>query len=151
MRTAHARGPEPTPVAIALIRRGRAFLIRKRPPLPGSPMPGRWEFPGGKCEPGEAPETCARREILEEVGVPIRVVRLRRVVEHVYPHGHVRLHFFDAALDPEGAEPPAGGGFRWCDVRDLPALDFPEANDAIIRELEAESGDAFLSGPDVGP
>ena len=44
----------PTRVGIGLIGRGGSYLIRLRPP--GSAMAGYWEFPGGKCEPGESPE-----------------------------------------------------------------------------------------------
>ena len=57
-----------TRVGIGLIARDGRYLIRRRPPLPGSPMPGVWEFPGGKCEPGESPEQAAARETLEETG-----------------------------------------------------------------------------------
>ena len=43
----------PTLVAIGLIRRGDRYLIRRRPE--GTVYAGYWEFPGGKCEPGETP------------------------------------------------------------------------------------------------
>jgi 8-oxo-dGTP diphosphatase len=129
----------PTPVAIALIARDGRYLVRRRPPLPGSPMPGYWEFPGGKCEPGEAPEDCARREILEEAGLPIVVERLRRTIEHVYPHGHVLLHFFDCRPADPVAEPDPDGGFVWLPARDLLTLPFPGANEPILVELAGES------------
>lgn len=130
----------PIPVAIALISRDGRYLVRRRPPMPGSPMPGFWEFPGGKCEPGEPPEDCVRREILEEVGRPIIVDRLRRVIEHVYPHGHVLLHFFDGHLADPSAEPDPDAGFVWLAVRDLLPLPFPGANEPILAELAAEVG-----------
>lgn len=131
--------PVPVPVAIALISRGDRFLIRRRPPLPGSPMPGKWEFPGGKCEPGELPIACVMREILEEVGLPIVVDRLRRVIDHVYPHGHVRLHFYDCRLADLDAEPDPETGFCWVPCAELPGLEFPGANDPIIAELLTEA------------
>jgi 8-oxo-dGTP diphosphatase len=125
-------------VAIALIERDGRYLVRRRPELPGSPMPGYWEFPGGKCEPGEAPAECARREIAEEAGLEIVVDRLRRVVDHVYPHGHVLLHFFDCRPAAADAEPEPGAGFVWLPARDLLDLEFPGANAAILAELSAE-------------
>ncbi len=125
----------PTRVAIGLIGRSGRYLIRQRPPLPGSPMPGYWEFPGGKCEPGETPEQAARREILEEVGLAVEVVRLRRLIEHRYPHGFVALHFFDCRTADPTAEPDPGTGFRWVAAADLPGYQFPGANDAIVAEL----------------
>jgi 8-oxo-dGTP diphosphatase len=131
----------PTPVAIGVIERDGSYLIRRRPPLPGSPMPGYWEFPGGKCHAGELPEDGVRRECLEEVGLPVVVRRLRRRIEHAYPHGFVALHFFDCALSDPTAEPPREGGFRWVPARELPDYRFPGANDPIVAELVAEAGD----------
>lgn len=139
----------PIKVAIGVIGRAGRFLIRQRPPLPGSPMPGYWEFPGGKCEPGESPELTARRECLEEVGVPIEARSLRRVIVHRYPHGLVELYFFDCETEDPSAEPAPGSGFRWVEARDLPAYEFPGANDPIVAELvaEAEARDAGDPGP----
>jgi mutator protein MutT len=136
----------PVPVAIALIARGGRYLIRRRPPLPGSPMPGKWEFPGGKCHDGELPDDCVRREILEEVGLPIRVDRLRQVIEHVYPHGHVLLYFFDVSLADPTAEPDPTTGFVWAAADALPGRDFPGANAPIIAELVAEAAGAVVEG-----
>ena len=128
-----------TRVAIALISRGGAYLIRRRPPLPGSPMPGLWEFPGGKCEPGESPEQTAAREALEETGIAVRVGPRRRVLTHRYPHGLVELHYFDAVADDLDARPIADSGFRWVDALELPGLGFPEANGPILAELAAHA------------
>lgn len=55
-------------VAAALEREG-AYLLQKRPP--GKNMAGLWEFPGGKLETGETPETALRRELAEELGIAI--------------------------------------------------------------------------------
>lgn len=129
---------EPTRVGIGLIGRGGSFLIRQRPPLPGSPMPGYWEFPGGKCHDGESAEDCTRRECGEEVGMTVRVLRLRRVIRHVYPHGYVELHVFDCEPNPRDAEPAPESGFRWVPAPDLPHYTFPGANDAVVAELATE-------------
>ncbi|RUL86104.1 (deoxy)nucleoside triphosphate pyrophosphohydrolase [Tautonia sociabilis] len=128
-----------TRVGIGLIARGGRVLIRRRPPRPGSPMPGLWEFPGGKCEPGESPEAAAARECREETGLLVEIGRRRRVVTHRYPHGLVELHYFDARPADPGAEPEAGSGFIWAPVADLPNLSFPEANAPILAELASSS------------
>jgi mutator protein MutT len=127
-----------TRVGIALVRRGDSFLVRQRPDLPGSPMPGYWEFPGGKCEGDESPEQAARRECLEETGIAVDRCALRRTIRHTYPHGSVELNYFDCdPLDPL-AEPAAKTGFDWKRVEELRRLPFPEANDAILAELERD-------------
>ena len=130
--------PIPTYVGIGLIRRGETFLVRQRPE--GTVYAGYWEFPGGKCEPGESPAQTTVRECLEETGLAVVVVRLRRVIEHQYPHGHVRLHFFDCASADHKAEPANGSGCRWVRATDLERLRFPEANEPILLELKRESG-----------
>ncbi|HEU5119151.1 MAG TPA: (deoxy)nucleoside triphosphate pyrophosphohydrolase [Isosphaeraceae bacterium] len=133
------REESPTRVAIGIIGRAGRFLIRQRPPLPGSPMPGYWEFPGGKCESGETPEQAVLRECLEEVGIPIVAKSLRREILHRYPHGLVQLYFFDCETRDPKAEPSSGTGFLWVKAHDLSPLPFPGANEPIVAELIAEA------------
>lgn len=60
----------------------------------GKPYAGYWEFPGGKVEPGELVLDALKREFAEEIDVQIISAEPWCCVEHVYPHAHVRLHFF---------------------------------------------------------
>ena len=56
-------------VAVALIDADGRVLIAKRPV--GKSMAGLWEFPGGKVDDGEMPETALVRELNEELGIDI--------------------------------------------------------------------------------
>jgi mutator protein MutT len=132
-----ANEDRPVPVGIAVIRRGDRFLVRQRPP--GTVYAGYWEFPGGKCEPGEEPAHATARECLEEIGLPIVVGTLRRVVTHRYPHGLVQLHFFECVTKRPSDEPGAGSGFQWVKASELRSLRFPEANEALLKELLLEA------------
>jgi mutator protein MutT len=125
--------PSPIPIGIGLIQREGRFLIRQRPA--GTVYEGYWEFPGGKCEPGESPEQATARECLEEVGQAVLVDRLRHVTEYLYPHGFVRLHFFDCRLSQPDAEPASESGFIWVNALDLASLRFPEANETLLEKL----------------
>lgn len=129
---------EPTRVAIAIVRRGRRFLVRIRPP--GGPMPGVHEFAGGKSEGVETPEDTARREGFEEIGISLRILGLRRRFTHSYAHGLIDLHYFDAEPHPLDSEPSAESGFYWVDVLELPRLIFPPANESVIADLVREFG-----------
>jgi 8-oxo-dGTP diphosphatase len=131
-------GAIPIPAGIGLIRRGDAFLTRQRPA--GTVYAGYWEFPGGKCEPGETPARATARECLEETGLRIVVGPLRRVVTYHYPHGLVELSFHDCTTEDPAAEPDPATGFRWVPVEQLIRLRFPEANEVIVEELTREFG-----------
>ncbi len=58
-------------VGVALLEGGRVLAARRHRP---SALAGRWEFPGGKVDPGEEPEATAVREISEELGCSIEVI-----------------------------------------------------------------------------
>ena len=49
---------------------GALLAARRRSPVS---LAGRWEFPGGKVEPGESPEAGVHREIREELGVEVEL------------------------------------------------------------------------------
>lgn len=83
----------PIDVAVGILMQANGdVLLAQRPP--GKPYAGYWEFPGGKVEPGESILAALKRELVEELGVdPVRSEPWCGV-EHVYPHAHVRLHFY---------------------------------------------------------
>jgi 8-oxo-dGTP diphosphatase len=141
----------PIPVGIGIIRRGDRLLIRQRPA--GTVYAGYWEFPGGKCEPGEDPARATARECLEESGLAVLVGRLRRVITHRYPHGLVELFFYDCATEDPTVEPAAASGFTWAHASELLRLRFPEANQIILGELASEvrqENAADVEGPGPG-
>ena len=120
-------------MGIGLICRDGCFLVRKRPE--GTVYAGYWEFPGGKCEPGELPIQAVERECFEETGLAVVVGRRRCMTLHRYPHGFVELHFHDCIPADKAAEPPAATGFCWIPARNLATLRFPEANEAVLEQL----------------
>ncbi len=132
----------PIRVGIGLVCREGRYLIRQRPEVPGSPMPGYWEFPGGKCEGDETPEEAARRECWEEAGMRVVAGSARRVIKHEYPHGLVELHYIDCEPEDCRDGPRDGSGFRWVLAAELPRYRFPEANEPILRELARRTEDA---------
>lgn len=83
----------PIDVAVGILMQPNGdVLLGQRPP--GKPYAGYWEFPGGKVEAGESIVAALARELQEELGVVIVDAEPWCGVEHVYPHAHVRLHFY---------------------------------------------------------
>jgi 8-oxo-dGTP diphosphatase len=122
-------------VVAAVVRRGDAILVTRRPDRPGKP--GQWEFPGGKIEPGESEAAALAREIREELGCAIVVGPLLLRHAHAYPEIEVELAFYSGAL-PAGEEPRALGvaELAWAPRGTLAGYDFLEADRAVLAELE---------------
>ncbi len=125
---------DPIVVAAAVVERDDAFLLTRR--LQGTHLEGTWEFPGGKCEPGETPETCLIREIREELAVGVEIGELILVTRHAYTERTVELHFFRASLVGEPV-PQLGQQMRWVGRAELSALELPPADADLIRMLVA--------------
>lgn len=83
----------PIDVAVGILLKPNGDVLMACRPE-GKPYAGYWEFPGGKVEAGEAVLDALKREFAEEVGVQLLSAEPWCGVEHVYPHAHVRLHFF---------------------------------------------------------
>jgi len=119
-------------VLAGVIERDEKLLVTQR--LEGTHLSGYWEFPGGKCEPGEAHESCLEREILEELNVAAEIGEEILVTEHAYPSRTVRLHFRRCRIK---GEPTAvlGQAMRWVTREELVSLQFPEADRELIDLL----------------
>ncbi len=91
IRSPNAAGPIDVAVGILMQPNGDV-LLGLRPD--GKPYPGYWEFPGGKVENGEPILAALKREFYEELGIDILSADPWCCIEHVYPHAHVRLHFY---------------------------------------------------------
>jgi mutator protein MutT len=116
----------------AVIERGGRFLVTRR--LEGTHLPGYWEFPGGKCNPGETHEACLARELREELGIDARIGAEIVAIEHAYPERTVRLHFYrcEIAGDPR---PLLNQEMRWVSRDEMRTLPFPEADRKLIELL----------------
>ena len=123
-------------VTAAIVERDGAYLVTRR--LKGVHLEGLWEFPGGKCDPGESHAACLEREMLEELGMEVHVGREVFAVEHAYPERTVELHFFECELVGE-PQPLLGQEMKWVRRQDLCALRFPPADAELIELLQNRS------------
>lgn len=120
-----------TDVVLALIPcEGRFFLQRR--PASSAVLPGLWEFPGGKVEPGESLAEALRRELIEEVALDPQEFRELPVIE-----GPVRLHPFHVE-GPGNLRTDLAWG--WFTPEEMLRLPIPTANAAIVGHLVELSG-----------
>ncbi len=103
---------------------------------------GKWEFPGGKVEPGEDPRQTVEREISEELGLEIEVGELFDVVSHVYQEAsqeaqtHVVLIAYFCRLRSKTAAKAIGvAEVKWITSEEFSLFDFAAADQPLIEEL----------------
>ncbi len=122
------------PVVCALIERDGRVLMAQRPAH--KHLGGKWEFPGGKVEPGETHEAALHRELHEELGSAVEIVRALPPHTHHYETISVRLIPFVARLASGSPEPHTHehAALAWVPADELLALDLPAADAPIIAD-----------------
>jgi 8-oxo-dGTP diphosphatase len=96
----------------------------------------KWEFPGGKVEPGESPREALARELREELTIDARIGREIIRYEFSYPRRKPILIIFYSVSSFEGS--PANCVFeqiRWEEPRKFPDYDFLDGDFDFIRRL----------------
>ena len=127
-------GPALRFVAAGLIVREGQILIGQR--RPDQVMALKWEFPGGKIEPGETPQQALARELHEEIGIQAVVGPAVTRIRHNYRNGGaVDLQFFAVREFTGEIQNHIFNEVRWVNLRDLPEYDFLAADLGLIREL----------------
>src|SRR5262249_56676683 len=103
---------------------------------PDQPHGNKWEFPGGKREPGESLQECLRRELREELGIEAEIGAEVWRTEHTYPgRAPVALTFFAVVGYRGELENHAFADVRWVETGALQELDFLDADRELIERL----------------
>jgi 8-oxo-dGTP diphosphatase len=123
-------------VGAAIVRDGRVLAARRTAPPEAA---GRWEFPGGKVEPGESPEQAVVREIHEELGCAIEVIGW---LPGEVPIGERHVLTVAIALLADGADPNPveHDEIRWLRTADLGDVDWLEPDRPFLPRLRAVLG-----------
>lgn len=115
---------------------GRVLVLRRGPTDPW--MPGRWNYPGGKVDPGEDPYEAALRELSEEAG--FHIPRSRLVWMGTMRGGPRRIHLFWVRLPVRPAVTMPDGehdAFAWVPPGRFPGLPIPSAREVGLRAAAA--------------
>lgn len=97
---------------------------------------GKWEFPGGKIEPGEAPEAALVREIHEELDASIEVGPLLITVDHDYPEFAMTMCCYVCELE-SGMKLLEHSDARWLGADELEDVDWLPSDLEVVAAIRA--------------
>jgi len=121
--------------AVALLNEEGKVLLAKRPP--GRPLAGLWEFPGGKVDPGEDPETALIRELMEELGIEITRADLVPLTfaSHAYPEFHLLMPLYLCKRWEGDIAAQENQELLWVKPDELRLYDMPPADEPLKASL----------------
>jgi 8-oxo-dGTP diphosphatase len=117
-------------VGAAIVRGGRVLVARRTAPASAA---GRWEFPGGKVEPGETEADSLAREIEEELGLRIRVERWLAGEEEIGERYLLKVAL--ATIEAGEPAPTEHDQIRWLTAAELGAVDWLDGDRPFLTEL----------------
>ncbi len=118
-------------VVAAVIRRGGRIMLCQR--RPGAHNGLKWEFPGGKIEPGESPEAALARELMEELDIRVEVGRILDAVCHRYADRDVLVLFYDCRIEKGEPRTVDCNAVAWAVPEDIRSYDFAGADRAFVE------------------
>ena len=122
-----------TVVAGVLSRGGKILICRRRADQPHAL---KWEFPGGKLEPGESPEAALVRELREELGFDAAPGRELMRYEFAYPGKNpILLIFLEVLTETAEIVNHIFEAIAWEDASDLSSYDFLEGDTRFLAAL----------------
>ena len=99
---------------------------------------GKWEFPGGKVEPGEIPQQALVREIQEELATKIRVGNLITTIEFDYPQFHLSMDCFWCEVEEGKLKLLEAEDAKWLTKDALYSVSWLPADMTLIAEIEKQ-------------
>jgi len=123
-------------VTCAIIERDGLVMAAQRSATMSLPL--KWEFPGGKIDPGESPEECLRRELVEELGIQVAVGKSLPPSTHHYPTFTVTLYPYVCTITAGEIVIHEHASIVWLPLDELHSLDWAEADLPVIAEYLAE-------------
>jgi 8-oxo-dGTP diphosphatase len=121
--------------AVALVDADGRILLAQRPA--GKAMAGLWEFPGGKVNPGETPETALIRELAEELGIDVTASCLApfTFASHSYPDFHLLMPLYVCRKWSGTPVPREGQRLTWVRPARLGDYPMPPADAPLVAML----------------
>jgi 8-oxo-dGTP diphosphatase len=127
-----------TVVAAVIEQSGHILICQRRR---GDRFELKWEFPGGKVQPGETPQQALVRELKEELQVSAKIGPELHRTRHRYAEmdAEIELLFFAVTLGPETLMNHAFETIEWAERPRLPVYDFLAADRELVERLAKAS------------
>ncbi|WP_394203991.1 8-oxo-dGTP diphosphatase MutT [Shewanella waksmanii] len=122
-------------VAVILSKSNQVLIAKRHAHLHQG---GKWEFPGGKVENTENTEAAIIRELKEEVDLQVTSSMPFMTISHDYSDKQVLLDIHTVTNFTGEAKGNEGQQIKWVTITELAAIDFPEANKAIVAKLQQQ-------------
>lgn len=120
-------------VVAAIIQKNDTYLIARR--APHKVHPGKWEFPGGKVDQGEAPEKALERELFEEFRILTKTGK--HVISSEFDYGtfKIKLMAYEVQFLEGSFQLKDHDQIAWVSLKDIKHYDLSEADLAIRTAL----------------
>lgn len=130
-------------VGAVIVSQGKVLCVQRGP---NGSLPGMWEFPGGKIEPGETPQAALSREIQEELRCDIAVGDEVATTTHEYDFGVVHLTTFYCDLVSGTPQLVEHVDLVWSSPTDLRRLEWAPADIPAVGFIERRLGPSRPTG-----
>ncbi|MEZ5328074.1 MAG: (deoxy)nucleoside triphosphate pyrophosphohydrolase [Verrucomicrobiales bacterium] len=132
--SATSNSPTPLLVVCAVIENEDGQILSAQRG-PGMSLAGKWEFPGGKVEPGEEPAAALIREIQEELGCSVSIIKPLTPSNLIHGRGALCLIPFSCTIVAGTPKASEHSALQWSAPEYLPDLDWAPADLPIVAEV----------------
>jgi len=127
-------------VAAIIVYNNCEILCMRRGPGRHDYLTGKYEFPGGKIEPGEEMPQALMRELKEEMELELEIKAedYYMTVNHIYPDFEITMHSFICRVGDKQFVRREHTDHKWLKVEELKGLDWAMADMPIVERIVAE-------------
>ena len=122
-------------VVAGIICHGDEILCMQRPASKYEYISLKYEFPGGKIEPGESKVEALKRELIEEMDMEVEVGEPFLTVNHAYPDFELTMHSYICKVNKKDFVMKEHNDFKWLKKENLLQLDWAMADKPIMEKL----------------
>ena len=131
-------------VTAALLKHNNKILIAQR--TNAGRFANKWEFPGGKIDPGETPQEALMRELQEELGIKTTIGPLYSDTIYPYEYGEIRqfTYWVEWSNLPADILLYEHQAIAWVTPAEMAQYDFAGADYAVVKKLQKEATSSLL-------